>query len=265
MAERSGELKEEKFRVGEAELRVLKAGTGKPLLIFHGELGFPGWLQWLASIAKKRTLWIPLHPGFGQSPQASWIMGLRDLACFYARFIREQGLVPADVIGFSMGGWLAAEMAVNDARQFNKMILVAPTGLRPPSGEIMDMFTVTARAYLHRNVLDPDRTPEFSTLFGGEQTPAQFEAWEDARAEVARIAWKPYMFNESMPQLLEGVSGLPTLLIWGRQDPVVPLSAGELYQKKLTGSKLVVFDNCGHMPAIEKRDEFVKEVENFLG
>ncbi|MGH8012125.1 MAG: alpha/beta fold hydrolase [Candidatus Binataceae bacterium] len=265
MAERTGELVEEKFRVGEAELRVLKAGTGKPLVIFHGELGFPGWRQWLASMAKKHTLWIPLHPGFGRSPQAAWVMGVRDLASFYARFIREQGLTPVDVIGLSFGGWVAAEMAVNDARQFNKMVLVAPTGLRPPSGEIMDMFTVTARAYLQRNVLDPKGTPEFGSMFGGEQSPEQFEAWEEARAEAARIAWKPYMFNQSMAQLLEGISGLPTLLLWGRQDPVVPLSAGELYQKKIAGSKLVTFDRCGHMPAIERRDEFVRELDNFLG
>jgi pimeloyl-ACP methyl ester carboxylesterase len=256
---------EEKFRVGEAELQVIKAGTGRPLLVLHGELGHPGWLKWHSALAQKRTLWIPLHPGFGKSPVANWIMSIRDLSVFYARFIREQKLAPTDVIGFSLGGYIAAEMAVSNAQQFSKMILVGATGIRPPSGEIMDMFTVTARTYLNRHVLDPNGPHEFKNLFGGEQTPEQFEAWEDARAEAARIAWQPYMFDQSMAHLLENIAGLPTLILWGRQDPVVPLSAGELYNKKIAGSKLVTFDQCGHMPEVEKSDDFIREVSNFLG
>jgi pimeloyl-ACP methyl ester carboxylesterase len=255
---------QQRFSVGKAELQVIKGGSGNPLLVFHGEMGDPGWLTWHSALAAEHTLWIPQHPGFGKSPYVEWIMDMRDLAAFYARFVREQNLVPVDVIGFSLGGWLAAEMAAQNVHQFRRLILVGSTGLRPPSGEIMDMFTVTARAYLNRNVLEPHSNPEFNKLFGGEQTPAQFEAWEDARAESARIAWKPYMFDQAMPHLLENIVGLPTLLIWGREDPVVPLSVGELYNQKIAGSRLVVLDNCGHMPEVEKIGDFVREVRNFL-
>jgi len=161
---------EEKLRVGDAELTVIKGGSGKPLLVLHGELGYPGWLQWETALAAKRTLWIPMHPGFGKSPILDWIMDVRDLAAFYSRLMREHKLTPTDVIGFSLGGWIAAEMAVANPAQFSKMILVGATGLRPPAGEIMDMFTVTARAYLNRNVLD-QQGPEFQKMFGGEQIP----------------------------------------------------------------------------------------------
>jgi pimeloyl-ACP methyl ester carboxylesterase len=256
---------EEKVRVGDTELQVLKLGSGKPLLVFHGEMGYPGLLKWQTALAAKRTLHIPLHPGFGKTPQASWIMNMRDLGSFYSRYIREQKLTPVDVIGFSLGGWLAAEMATANSAQFNKMILVGAAGMRPPSGEIMDMFTVTARNYLNGNVLDYQNTPEFAGLFGGEQTPAQYEEWEEARAETARIAWAPYMFTESMPHLLQNVVGLPTLLLWGKEDAVVPLSVGELYHKQIAGSKLTTFDKCGHMPAVEKSADFIKAVESFLG
>lgn len=258
-------MTEEKIRVGDTELQVLKAGKGKPLLVFHAEMGFEGWLKWHAALAEKRTLYIPLHPGFGNTPQASWIMNMRDLGSFYSRFIREQKLGPVDVIGFSLGGYLAAEMATANSAQFNKMILVGAAGLRPPTGEIMDMFAMTARNYLNANVLDQRNAPEFATLFGGEATPAQYEAWEEARAETARLAWQPYMFTQSMANLLENVAGLPTLLVWGKQDAVVPLSVGELYKKQIAGSKLVTFDQCGHMPQIEKSAEFIKQVESFLG
>jgi pimeloyl-ACP methyl ester carboxylesterase len=256
---------EEKVRVGDTELQILKVGTGKPLLVLHGELGFPGLLKWHTALAAKRTLHIPLHPGYGKTEPASWIMNIRDLGNFYSRFIREQKLAPTDVIGFSLGGWLAAEMATANSAQFKKMVLVGAAGLRPPSGEIADMFTVTARGYLNANVHDHQNTPEFPSLFGGEQTPLQYEEWEEARAETARIAWQPYMFTQSMEHLLANISGLPTLLVWGKQDGVVPLSVGEAYKKHIEGAKLVTFDKCGHMPEIEHSAEFIKEIESFLG
>ena len=122
---------------------------------------------------------------------------------------------------------------------------------------------MTARGFLNKCVVDT-QGEEFRKLFGGEQTPEQYEAWEDARAETARIAWQPYMFTQSMAQLLGNVVDLPTLVMWGKKDAIVPLAAGELYSKKIAGAKLVTFD-CGHMPEVEKSDEFVRELTSFLG
>lgn len=258
------EWKEQTLRVGGGGLTVVQGGTGQPVIVLHEELGDPGRLQWHNELSHSRTLMIPQHPGFGKSPQVKWIRNIRDLACFYARFIREQGLAPIDMIGFSLGGWIAAEMAVNDAKQFRRMVLVGATGIKPAEGEIADLFTVTARTYLNTSVNDIKGTAEFAQLYGGAQTPEQYEAWEDARAETARIAWQPYMFNPSLPQLLEGVAGLPTLLIWGKQDRVVPVSAGETYHKSIAGSELLVLDRCGHRPEIEKRVEFSERLQRFL-
>lgn len=258
------EGKQQTLRVGENNLTVVQEGSGQPVLVLHEELGDPGWLQWHTELARCHTLMIPQHPGYGKSPQIRWIRNIRDLASFYSRLLREQGLAPIDVIGFSLGGWIAAEMAANDARQFRHMILVGATGIKPPEGEIADLFTVTARAYLNSSVHDQKSTPEFDKLYGGAHTPEQFEAWEDARAETSRIAWQPYMFNPSLPHLLEGVAGLPTLLIWGRHDRIVPLNAGELYHKSIAGSELVVLDRCGHRPEIEKQAEFSQRLQRFL-
>jgi len=258
------EWKEEKVRVAGTDVTVIQGGTGKPLLVLHEELGYPGWLRWHSELARTHTVMIPQHPNFGKTPQVEWVRSIRDLACFYSRMIREQGKTPIDVIGFSMGGWIAAEMAVQDAKQFRRMVLVGATGIKPPQGDIMDMFQVTARNYLNASVHNIEGTPEFAKLYGGEQTPEQFEAWEDARAETARLAWQPYLYNPSMAPLLEGVTGLPTLLIWGKQDKVVPASAAEVYKKSISGAELVVFDNCGHRPEVEKQGEFTERVQRFL-
>jgi pimeloyl-ACP methyl ester carboxylesterase len=264
MATNTSEWREETIRVAGTDLTCIQGGSGKPLLVLHEELGHPGWLRWHSELARSRAVIIPLHPGFGKSPRVEWVSSIRDLAGFYARVLRERGLSPVDVIGFSMGGWIAAEMAACDAKQFNHMVLVAPTGIRPPQGDIMDMFTVTARAYLDASVCDAAQSPEFAKLYGGEQTPEQFEAWEDARAETARIAWQPYMFNPSLGPLLQGVVGLPTLIVWGKQDKIVPVSVAQVYHEAIAGSELVLLDNCGHRPEVEQTATFVERVRRFL-
>ena len=259
----SGGYTESTIQVGGTGVTLLRGGSGRPLLVLHEELGHPGWLAWHAELGQTHSLLLPVHPGFGALPRADWIAGVRDLAGFYSRMLREMNLGPVDVVGFSLGGWIAAEMAAADAGQFRRMALVAPTGVRPPEGEILDLFIVTARAYLDASVHDASATPEFAALYG-EETPERFEAWEDARAESARLAWKPYMHNPSLPHLLEGVQGLPTLIIWGRDDRIVPLSAGEAYSRAIAGSELAVFDNCGHRPEIERAPEFVSRLRAFL-
>ena len=128
----------------------------------------------------------------------------------------------------------------------------------------MDMFTVPALVYLRESVRDAATSPEYGALYDGGVSEAQYEAFEDARAETARLAWQPYMFNPSLPHLLDGTVKAPTLIVWGRDDRVTPISAAAVYQKSIKGSKLVTVDGCGHRPEIEKSDQFIKEVQNFL-
>ena len=102
---------EEKLNVAGAELVMVKAGSGKPLLILHDELGYPGWMTWNETLAHERTLLIPLQPAYGKTPKIDWIRNYRDLGGFYSQVLREMKLDPIDVIGFSAGGFIAAEMA----------------------------------------------------------------------------------------------------------------------------------------------------------
>ena len=264
MGENSQEWTKGTVRVAGTDLAIIKGGTGRPLLVLHEEMGHPGWLHWHSAMSQTHTLHIPIHPGFGQFPRVEWVSGVRDLASFYSRLLRDIALGPIDVIGISLGGWIAAEMAASCAHQFRRMVLVAPTGIKPSEGEIKDLFMMTARSYLNASVHDPDNTPEFAGLYGGEATPEQYEAWEDARAESARLAWKPFMHNPSLGPMLEGVSGLPTLLVWGEEDKIVPINAGHIYNRSIAGSELATLEGCGHRPEIEKSQEFIDRVQKFL-
>jgi len=257
--------REETVGVDGTGLIVVKGGAGRPLLVLHDELGNPGSLKWNRAMAARRTLVTPLHPGFGRTPRAEWISSIRDLAAFYARYLTENALAPIDVIGFSLGGWIAAEMAACNPGQFRKMILVAPAGIRPPHGEILDFFQMMAPRQVLASVRDPATAPEFAELYGGPMAPEQFESFEEARAQTARLAWTPFMHNPSLPHLLGVVAGLPTLVIWGKQDAIVPPGTAEAWREAISGARVLMFDACGHRPEIERSADFIGEAEAFLG
>lgn len=254
---------EETIDVAGANLVMVKGGAGTPLLILHEELGYPGWMQWNETLAKERRLLIPFQPGFGRTPRLEWIRSYRDLGGFYAMVVRELKLDPIDVIGFSTGGFIAAEMAASDPKIFKHLVLVGPMGLKPDEGEILDIFPLTIRTLIRKTVAD-SATSEFGKIYGGEMTPEQFEAFEDARAETARIGWEPYMHNPSLSYLLAGVKNLPTLLLRGQKDAVVPQGCIEAYRKAIAGAKAVDIPNSGHRPEIENSPEFIRAVREFL-
>lgn len=259
----SSGYREEEVRVAGVDVVTLRGGTGRPLLMLHDELGFPGWCEWNRQIATRRELVIPLQPGFGRTPRVDWVRDYRDLAAFYGRMIRELGLAPVDLIGFSAGGYIAAEMAAANRDQIGKLVLVAPLGIKPEEGEIFDFLAVTMRTHLIATVADSN-TPEFGKIYGGEMTPQQFELFEEARAETARLGWEPFMHSLSLPHRLEGQPERPTLIVRGTQDLVLPRSAVERYAKCVAGSRLVEVHGAGHRPEIEALDEFVKQIEDFL-
>jgi pimeloyl-ACP methyl ester carboxylesterase len=254
----------ETIKVGRTtDLAIVRGGAGKPLLILHDELGYPGWMTWNEKLAQDHTLLIPLQPGFGQTPRIDWIMNYRDLAGFYSQAVREQRIEPVDVIGFSAGAFIAAEMIAADPKIFSRMVLVAPMGLKPAEGEILDFFALTIGRHLRGTVADPAGTPEFAKIYGGEMSPAQFEAFEDARAETARIGWEPYMHNPSLPHLLAGPKP-PTLIIRGTKDNTVPQGCADAYLKAIAGSKAAKIEGAGHRPEIENSAEFERLVKQFL-
>src|SRR5260370_15632637 len=104
------------------ELR--RGGSGTPLLVIHGELGVPGWLDSFAQLAEHHDVIVPSLPGFGRSPRPDWIMGVPDLAAWVTWLARDRDLsTPGNVIGCSLRGWVAARLATVAPQFFNKLAL----------------------------------------------------------------------------------------------------------------------------------------------
>ena len=255
----------ETLHLAGVDLKLVKGGSGDPLLILHDEIGHPGWLKFHDLLADHFTLYIPHHPGFGESPPLDWVMNMRDYAGWYLEALDDLGLGQINVLGSSIGGWLAAEMATMCPNQFKNLVLVAPTGVKPPQGEIFDIYQVVAKSYIEASVLDKAQTPEFYEICPAAPSPELLDSWDAAREGACLLSWRPYMHYPNLPHLLSRLKHLPTLILWGKDDAIVPMSAGELYHSSIPGSELVILDNCGHRPDIEKSTEVAETVTRFLG
>jgi len=246
-------------------IQLRRGGAGPSLLILHGELGVPGWLRAYAELARHFTVYVPSLPGFGQSARPDWIVSVRDLAAWAAWCVRDLGLsAPLPVIGFSLGGWVAAEIATMNAALFTKIVLVGAAGLPPDEGQhVWDYFVHSGREAFAQAFFDPAQAPEYARYYGDGWTQDDETQAERNREMAARLLWKPYMRSHTLPALLRGVA-TPTLVLWGREDGIIPLSACERYMRAIPGATAKVLDQCGHLPEMERPDAFVQAVLDFL-
>jgi pimeloyl-ACP methyl ester carboxylesterase len=246
--------------IGSLTLRVAHAGTGAPALVLHQDIGKPEGLPFLDTLARHFTVLAPSHPGYDGSDRPEWMRSVRDLAVVYQRLIAERDLAPLSLIGLGFGGWIAAEMATMAPRAFRRLVLVGAMGVKPERGEIADQALVSYIDYARRGFADQ---AAFDRIFGADPPTAQLEQWDLNREMTFRIAWKPYMYNPTLPHLLGGVA-TPALIVWGSDDRIVPLECGERYAKALARARLEVIEGAGHFVEMEKPDELARLVVDFV-
>jgi pimeloyl-ACP methyl ester carboxylesterase len=243
-----------------AALHVARSGSGTPLLLLHHDIGTLENLPFYDALARRFTVLIPSHPGYDKSERPAWMRNVRDVAVVHQWLISRLGLLDVSVVGLGFGGWIAAEMATMAPRAFKKLVLVGAMGIKPEHGEIADQALVSYIDYVRLGFSDQSI---YDRLYGAETPTKTLEQWDLNREMTFRIAWKPYMYNASLPNLLGGVA-TPTLVVWGRKDRVVPLECGERYVKALPQARLEVVDGAGHFVEMEKPDELAKLVGGFV-
>jgi pimeloyl-ACP methyl ester carboxylesterase len=255
--------REETISVAGVDVHVWIGGQGDPLLVLHGAGGNRGFTRWMHRVAERFTVWAPTHPGFGRSGDAEWMDGIDDLARFHLWLIDAAGLGRPHVLGHSIGGWTAAEMASMSPRSIDRLVLVAPAGLKPETGEILDIFYHSPQQLRDLTVHDPKSVPEWDELFGRAPTPAELEVTERNREMTARLTWKPYMHDPTLVHFLPRIAN-PALVVWGREDRIVPVACAEQYRRLLPAAQVRILDGCGHVPPVEQPDRFAELVIDFL-
>lgn len=260
----AGSYTETFVEVADVRLQLRQGGGGEPLLILHGELGVPGWLQAYELLAEHFTVYVPSLPGFGRSVHPDWIISVRDLAAWVTWFVRDLQLPqPLNVIGCSMGGWIASEIATFNAAFFKKMVLVGAAGLKPEVGEVWDYFVHAPREAFAQAFYAPENAQGYGQYYGKLWTPEEEVEVESNREMASRLLWKPYMRSHTLRALLRGIA-TPTLVVWGREDAIIPLHVCQLYERAIPGAIATIIESCGHMPEMEKPTEFVQVVLDFL-
>ena len=246
-----------------AALHVARAGTGAPVLVLQHDIGTPEGLPFYDALARDHTVLRPSHPGYDGSERPAWLRSVRDVAVVYqSLLVQHEATRGGDVslVGLGFGGWIAAEMATMAPGAFRRLVLVGPMGLKPERGEIADQALLSYIDYVRLGFADQRA---FDRIFGAEPATPTLEQWDLNREMTFRIAWKPYMYNPSLPHLLGGVT-TPTLVVWGRDDRIVPLECGERYAKALPRARLTIVEGAGHFLEMEQPDQLARLIGDFL-
>jgi len=240
-------------------MHVSRAGNGPPLLVLHHDIGTLDRLPLYDRLGERFTVLLPHHPGWGRSQRPGWMRSVRDLAAMHQWLLAELGTSDCSLLGLGFGGWVAAEMASLSPRQFHRLVLVGAHGIKPPEGDILDQAIISYIDYPRAGFHNQEA---FHQVYGDVSTD-QLEQWDIAREMCFRIAWKPYMYSQTLPFLLGGVRA-PALVVWGDNDRIVPRSAADAYVRALRDARLEIVPACGHFVDMEKPDELAGLVASFV-
>jgi pimeloyl-ACP methyl ester carboxylesterase len=241
-------------------IRLMRGGAGDPLLYLHGASG-ASWLPFLQTLTQKYDVIAPEHPGFGESDTPDWLDNIADLAYFYLDLLDELKLEGVHLVGNSLGGWIAAELAVRSTQRLASLTLAGSAGLNVPGVKQLDSFLVSDEQRLRQFFYDPKRADE---MIARVLDPKHEDVALRNQATVAKLVWQPRSHDPHLAKWLHRID-VPTLLIWGDTDRMFPKEHAVAFQKAISGAKLVMIPKCGHVPQIEKPDEFIAALESFIG
>jgi pimeloyl-ACP methyl ester carboxylesterase len=257
MADHSDQL----ITVANCRIRLMRGGKGAPLVLLHGGGGAGIWLPCMARLAKKFDVIVPEHPGFGASDTPAWLETVADLANYYLAFLEELDLRGVHLVGSSLGGWIAADLAVRNASRLASLTLVGAAGIYVDGVEQFDTFLSSEEQRLRAMFYDRDLA---EAVVASSERPELEDAALKNRTTTARLAWQPRNHDPHLHKWLHRIK-LPTLLVWGADDRLFPPAYADAFQKLIPGAKTVIFPQCGHLPHVENGDAFAAELESFIG
>ncbi|MGZ5341682.1 MAG: alpha/beta fold hydrolase [Solirubrobacterales bacterium] len=261
-----------------AKVNYAELGEGPPVMLLHGLSG--SWQNWLENIPRlaKRHRVIALDlPGFGASPMPPWELSIPAYGRFLHDFCERVAVPSCAMVGSSMGGFIATELAIHEPQRVEHLALVSSAGVtwsraRREPAAVIGRLARAAAPLVFRYQMEGLRRSRLRHL-------AYRGVVHDPRALHPELLWEitvPAMRAPGLQQAITTLVGydirdrleeieVPTLIVWGRNDRVVPSPAAPFYQRLIgDNAELVVFDECGHLPMVERPVRFNRLIEEFL-
>jgi pimeloyl-ACP methyl ester carboxylesterase len=261
-----------------ARVNYVEMGEGPTLMFVHGLSGC--WQNWLENIPyfarSHRVIAVDL-PGFGASPMPPWELTIPAYGRFLRDFCERLGIDRCSLVGNSMGGFIASEVAITEPERVDDLTLVSAAGItwaraRREPAEMLARVGRAAAPLVLRFELSAIRRPKirelaFRGVFHDPNALRREMLWENVVPAFQSPGYFDSMRNlvgYDIRDRLEEI-GVPTLIVWGRNDRVVPVPAAFAYKKRIgDNAELLIFDECGHVPQIERPVRFNRVVEKFL-
>jgi len=247
------------LRNGTMTTRVLVGGQGDPLVYIHGAGGLM-WDPFVEALASQFTVYAPEHPGSGESTGLEELRDIWDLVLYYNDLLDALELPAARVVGHSFGGMVAAELAANNPERVSRLVLIAPIGLWRDDAPIPDLAATPADKMAGLVLADPN-SPLAAFLAPPVDDPEALFQAAMRMASIFHFIWP--IPDKGLDRRLHRVQA-PTLLVWGKQDGLVPPVYADEFASKLRQSEIALIDGAGHLPQLEQPDAVHKHVLAFL-
>jgi len=231
-----------------AEITLAEAGTGRTALVLHGG-GGPATVQPVAAhLSGRMHVLTPVHPGWDGTARPGWLTSIGDLAAGYLQLLKNDGDSDVLVIGSSIGGWIAAEMAVRDeAGLIGGLVLIDSVGVLVDGEPIRDFFALDARGVAEFSFHDAERF-----YVDPATVPPEQAAQRAANMATMRVyAGDPYMHDPGLRDRLGRVQ-IPVLVLWGDSDRIVTPGYGQAMAAAFPRGEFVVISRAGHLPQLEQ-------------
>ncbi|NEN05746.1 alpha/beta hydrolase [Diaminobutyricibacter tongyongensis] len=245
---------------GTAEVTYAEFGQGRPVVILHGGAGpqsVTAFAELFAARGDSRVI-VPTHPGFAGTPRPDHLDSIRALAELYATMIDELDLTDVLLIGNSIGGWIAAELALIAGPRLSALILVDAAGLDVDGHPIADFFSLTMDQLADLSYFEPG-----AYRIDVDALPAPVKsAMAGNRAALLAYAGTS-MADPTLRMRIAGIR-IPTLVVWGQADRVVDPAHARAYATGIPGAALDLIDNAGHLPQLETPERLRDDVAAFV-
>jgi pimeloyl-ACP methyl ester carboxylesterase len=245
------------FYADDLELTIDQQGEGRPVLLLHGGGGPPSMGSLPSALSESFEVIAPVHPGFAGTPRPDWYTGIDDIALTYLQLLEDRDLRDVLVVGSSVGGWIASEIAVREHDRISGTVLLDAVGIDVEGIELADFFSLTPQQLITYAFHDPAAAPDPMQL---PQAARDIQAAN--AATLAVYAREPYMHDPKLRRRLALVP-TPVAAIWGESDQVAPEVYGRAYAASFRDGRFELIPQAGHLPHLEQPQRVLDAIHRF--